>query len=166
MGVAQCLSRYPFLGKLRAPCMAQAAGFDLQAYRRGAATAMRIAGRIALPSDTIPFVQEDCKPLEGILILPEWKPVPLAASPMDMPRAPTMACFATDADFGPCRVETVVDGVIVLLHAGRMAFGAHEVPVLVELGPVQHIVVLDLLIGIEMKPALAALILRPAIPGN
>ena len=30
----------------------------------------------------------------------------------------------------------------------------------------QHVVVLDLFIGIEMKPALAALVLRPAVPGD
>src|SRR5262245_55241171 len=47
-----------------------------------------------------------------------------------------------------------------------MAFGAHEIPVLIELGPVQHVVVLDLLVGIEIKPALAATVLRPAVPGN
>ena len=47
-----------------------------------------------------------------------------------------------------------------------MALGAHEVPVLIEPGPVQHVVVLDLLIGIEMKPFLAALVLRPAVPGD
>src|SRR5207342_2091421 len=33
-------------------------------------------------------------------------------------------------------------------------------------GPVQHVVVLDLLVRIEMKPALAAPVLRSAVPGE
>ena len=45
-----------------------------------------------------------------------------------------------------------------------MALGAHEVPVLVELGPVQDVVVTDLLVGIEVEPALTACLLRSAIP--
>src|SRR5215831_96718 len=51
-----------------------------------------------------------------------------------------------------------------------MALGAHEVPVLVQLGPVQDVVVANLLIRIEMEPALATTIWadcpRPSIaPG-
>jgi hypothetical protein len=45
-----------------------------------------------------------------------------------------------------------------------MAFGAHEIPVLIELGPMQNVIVLDLLSGVEMNPALPAFILRPGIP--
>src|SRR5262249_48310293 len=47
-----------------------------------------------------------------------------------------------------------------------MALGTHEIPVLIELGPVQHVVVLDFFVGIEMEPALAALVFRPAVPGD
>src|SRR5215813_9439683 len=47
-----------------------------------------------------------------------------------------------------------------------MTFGAHEIPVLIELGPMQNIVVADFFIGIVMEPALSALFLRPGIPGN
>ena len=77
-----------------------------------------------------------------------------------------MAGLAADTDFRPRGVEAIVGSVVILPYAGRMALGAHEVPVLIELGPVQHVVVLDLLIGVEMKPALAALVLRPAVPGD
>jgi hypothetical protein len=45
-----------------------------------------------------------------------------------------------------------------------MALGAHEIPILIELRPMQDIVVLDLLVGIKMEPALAALVLRTAVP--
>src|SRR5262249_12899666 len=40
------------------------------------------------------------------------------------------------------------------------------VPILIELGPVQDVVVLDLLIRVEVEPALAALVLRPGVPGE
>ena len=77
-----------------------------------------------------------------------------------------MARLATDADFRPSRGETIGLGVVILAQAGRVALRAHEIPVLVQLGPVQDIVVLDLLVGIEVKPALAAFFLRPAVPGD
>ena len=77
-----------------------------------------------------------------------------------------MTRLATHADFRKARGEAVVGGVIVLAHAGRMALRAHEVPVLVQPGPVQDIVVLDLLVRIEMEPALAAFVLWPAVPCN
>src|SRR5262245_14160913 len=47
-----------------------------------------------------------------------------------------------------------------------MTFGAHEIPVLIELGPMQDIVVVDFFIGIEMEPPLPALFLWAGIPGD
>src|SRR6186997_3506328 len=47
-----------------------------------------------------------------------------------------------------------------------MTLGAHEVPVLIELRPMQDVVVTDFFIGIETEPALAAFFLWPDIPGN
>ena len=70
-----------------------------------------------------------------------------------------MTGLAADADFRPRRRKAVVRGIVVLSHAGRMTFGAHEVPVLVQLGPMQGVVMADILVGIEMEPALAAAIL-------
>ena len=77
-----------------------------------------------------------------------------------------MTRLAADADLREARGEAVGRRVVILAHAGRMALRAHEIPVLVQLGPVQHVVVLDLLVRIEMEPALAALVLRPAVPGD
>ena len=77
-----------------------------------------------------------------------------------------MAGLAADADLGPAGGEAVGRRVVILAHAGRVALGAHEVPVLIELGPMQHVVVTDLLVGIEVEPALAALVLRAAVPGD
>src|SRR5262249_29006267 len=77
-----------------------------------------------------------------------------------------MAGLATHADFRKARGEAIVGRVIVFSYAGRVALGAHEIPVLVQLGPMQNIVVLDLLAQIEMEPTLSALVFRPAIPGD
>jgi hypothetical protein len=77
-----------------------------------------------------------------------------------------VAGLAADADLGPGGGEAVRRGVVILAHAGRMALRAHEIPILVQLGPVQDVVVLDVLVRIEMKPALAAVALRAAVPGD
>src|SRR6516225_10229634 len=147
--------------------MAKAARLDFPAYRRRSNTALRVAclGN-RLPGHAIALIQKDGEPFQWVFVLIERPPTPLTQRPIDVPRAFTVACLAADADFRPGGVETVAGRVVVFLHAGRMTLGAHEIPVLVEPGPVQHVVVLDLLIRIEMKPALAALILGPAVPGD
>src|SRR5574341_1946548 len=45
-----------------------------------------------------------------------------------------------------------------------MALGAHEIPILQTAGPMQNITRIDLLVGIKMKPTLAAHRLRPRVP--
>ena len=77
-----------------------------------------------------------------------------------------MAGLAADADLRERCGKAIGRRIVVLAHAGRMTFGAHEVPVLVQLGPVQDVVVTDLLVRIEVEPALAALCLRSAVPGH
>ena len=57
-------------------------------------------------------------------------------------------------------------GVVVLVHVGRVALGAHEVPVLRGRVQCSGSVVSDVLLRIEVKPALAALRLRARIPGD
>src|SRR5262249_9704602 len=47
-----------------------------------------------------------------------------------------------------------------------MAFGAHVVPVLAGARPVQHVAMIDALLGIEVEPALSAALPRPAVPGQ
>lgn len=81
-----------------------------------------------------------------------------------MARALAMARLATDADLGKMRGKAIMHSVIILVHICRMAFGAHEVPVLIQLGPMQNIVMSDPFVWIEMEPALAALLFRPRIP--
>ena len=45
-----------------------------------------------------------------------------------------------------------------------MTIGTHVVPVLIYAGPVKRVGVIDLLIGVKMKPALSALARWPAVP--
>src|SRR6187401_3264355 len=47
-----------------------------------------------------------------------------------------------------------------------MTLGAHEIPVLIELCPMQHVVVADFFIGIEMEPPLPAPFLCARVPGD
>ncbi|WP_319325864.1 hypothetical protein [Bradyrhizobium sp.] len=47
-----------------------------------------------------------------------------------------------------------------------MALRTHEIPVLVQLRPVQGIVAGDGVVRVEMKPALTALLFRPRVPGD
>jgi hypothetical protein len=47
-----------------------------------------------------------------------------------------------------------------------MALGTLQRPVLIDAGPVQRIGVVNLLVGIEVEPALPAFTFRPRVPGN
>ena len=74
--------------------------------------------------------------------------------------------FTRDVDLGEGRFEAVVRGYVGLVQVGRVTLGAHVVPVLGGSGPVQHVVVGDLLVGIEVEPALPAFVGRAGVPGQ
>src|SRR5262245_27970662 len=86
--------------------------------------------------------------------------------PSDVLRAGTMAGFAANADLREACGKAIGRRIVILAHAGRMALRAHEVPILVELRPMQKVVVANLLVGIEMKPALTTLVPRSTVPGE
>ena len=86
--------------------------------------------------------------------------------PGDVARARPVAGLAGHVERRPGGMVAVRLQVIAAPQIGRVAVGAHPVPVLVDPCPMQLVVVRDLLVGIEMKPALAALLLRPRIPGQ
>ncbi len=77
-----------------------------------------------------------------------------------------MTGLAPHADFRPGGVETAGRRIMVLLQIGRVAPGALVIPVLVDAGPVQRIAGAKFSVGIEMKPALAALGRWPRVPGD
>src|SRR5262252_7752788 len=90
----------------------------------------------------------------------------LRLRPRDVIGAGAVAGFARDIDLGPRARERLRRRVIVLAQRRRMAFRAHEVPVLFDAGPVQRVARAQLLVGVKMEPALAAPGFRPRVPGN
>src|SRR5262249_13184876 len=154
--VGQRAAGNPILGKLAAARMAQAAGLDLLAQGGGRDAALPVAGaRIDRPGDVLPLVEAGRQPFRRVLRSAERTPALLVARPGNVPRSLAVAGLAADADLRKGGGEPVAGGVVVLAHAGGVALGAHEVPVLVQPGPMQDVVVLDLFVGIEMEPALA-----------
>ena len=88
----------------------------------------------------------------------------MCSGPFKMSRARAMAGFATDVDLTPLGPEPIRVRIVVFPQVGGVTIRAHEVPVLRRAGPVQFVVVRDPVLGIEVKPALAAGILRPRVP--
>src|SRR5664279_5450657 len=75
-----------------------------------------------------------------------------------------MAGFAGNIDLRPLGVVAVLGQIVVLAQIGGVAIGAHVVPRLIVSGPVQRIGRPQLLAGIEVEPALAALLFAARIP--
>src|ERR1700683_3652457 len=94
----------------------------------------------------------------------ERPPTLLVACPGNVARALAVTGLAAHTDLGKAGVEAVLGRIVIFLHAGRMTLGAHEIPILVQFGPMQNIVVLDLLVRVKMEPALATPLLRSGIP--
>src|SRR5439155_24263117 len=84
----------------------------------------------------------------------------------DVVRARAVAGLAPDGEIGPGRRVAVMDRVVVPPQVRRVAVRAYVVPVLLEARPVQRIAMVDVLVGIQMKPAPAARLLRSRVPGD
>ena len=163
VGLQQRLPRPPRFGEFGAAGMAHPAGLQLlRADVRGVLRrALPVAG-IDGPGNVLPLVEVD-----GEAVVATFAPgqrALLALRPGDVGRAGAVAGLAGDVDLRPGRRIGVFRGVVVLAQLGRMALGAHEVPGLVEPGPVQRVAGVQVLVGIEVEPALAALVLRPRCP--
>src|SRR5262245_27991891 len=77
-----------------------------------------------------------------------------------------MTGLAADIHLLPGGVVAVGFLRVVPDEIGGMAGGAARVPVLECAGPVQRIVMRDLLLRMQVVPALTALSRRPAVPGD
>ena len=77
-----------------------------------------------------------------------------------------VAGLAGDVELRPGRRVGVRRRGIALLHVGRVALGAHEVPVLVGARPVQRVAEGNLLLRVEVEPALPSLLRRPGVPAD
>jgi len=122
----------PAFGDLRATRVAGTADFDLAAapeLRR----ALRVSARgIDLPRGAAPFVERNRQALRRV---GRW----LAFRPGEMRGTRAVARLAADADLRPLRGERVLRGVVALAHVRGVTVGAHEVPVLRTLRPVQFV---------------------------
>src|SRR5208283_5021292 len=81
--------------------------------------------------------------------------------PRHMIRSRPVAGFARYIDLRPRSRVAIVREVIVLAQIGGVTVRAHVIPRLVASRPVQRISGRDLLVGIEVEPALAFMILAP-----
>ncbi|CEG08409.1 hypothetical protein BN961_01824 [Afipia felis] len=148
MGLRQRLSGYPVFKETGAARVAEPASLNFFAQRWRPCGALGASGLwVYRPGDALMFVKPHQQSLAGILALTKRPPVPLIARPGGMARALPMTGFAADTDFRPCGGEAIFGRVVVLAQAGRVALGTHEIPVLVQLGPVQDIVMFDLFVG-------------------
>ena len=162
MRVLRRLAVHVVVREPRRPPVTARARVDL-AIRRARRAAPRRAGlRHRQPLHAAALVERDREPLRR----GERLPVALLARPADMGTARAMACLARHVQLRPRRGELLRGRVEALAQVRRMALGAHEVPVLPAAGPVQPVAGLDVLAGVEMEPALPALRLRPAVPGD
>src|SRR5512132_512467 len=144
--------------------MAHPAGLQLLRRRPGRAATGVAGGRVEGPGNVPPLVEVDGEAVVATFAPGQW--ALLALRPGDVDRAGAVAGLAGDVDLRPGRGIGVFLRVVVLAQLRRVALGAHEIPGLINPCPVQRIAGLELLIGIQMEPALAALVLRPAVPGD
>ena len=147
--------------ELPAARMAARAGLDL-AHALPRRTARRTARlRVDLPRGAAPLVKQLGQPLARPA---ETPPVAPLLRPRDVIRTGSVARLARHVDLRPLRIEVLGVGAVVLPEIRRVAIGTLVVPVLVDAGPVLRVARLELAIGIEMEPALAALLLRARVP--
>ena len=74
---------------------------------------------------------------------------PVALSQFHVQAARSMAGFTTHVDLRPSRAVGIRGEIEVLLEIGRVALGAHVVPVLQRPCPVKRVVVGDRFLGVE-----------------
>ena len=75
------------------------------------------------------------------------------AGQFDVRRAWAVARLAADVHLGPGRLVAIALTVVALPQVGRVAGGAHQVPVLITAGPVQRVVRCDPFVGVQREPA-------------
>src|SRR6516164_3881744 len=146
--------------------MAEATSLDLLAQLCRRSTAHRKTGLGVMPPIHADAFVEAHEQTFVLVFTRERPPTPVFLGPGHMRRPLSVTRLAADADLGGARGEPVLAAVVVLAHSSLVAFCAHDVPVLIKLGPMQHVVVADLFIGIKMEPALAAFAFRPRVPSE
>jgi len=88
------------------------------------------ARRIEYPTGITPLVEPDGKSEIGDLL-----PSLIASSPGYVACTGTVASLAGNVYFGPCRRVAVGLLIVAARNIGRMTLRAHEIPVLLQSGP-------------------------------
>ena len=157
------LPRPVLLGQEPPPGVAAGAGLHLEAGLEELRRPRDPALGVHLPLAAAPLGEADD---EARLPLRRLPPRLRPLRPLRVARARAVAGLAGDVDLGEGRLEAVLGEAVALAQVGRVALRALGVPVLRELRPVEHVPVVDTLARVEVEPALPALRLRPAVPGD
>ena len=156
----RCAGRVAFRD-VRAQCVALGARLDLPigGARRTAMCGRR--GRIPHPLCRVSLGELRRQP---IVVPDELAEKGWVRSPARMSRAGSVTRLARHVDLRARRVEFAGRGVISLPHAGRVAIGAHEVPVVLCARPMELVGVGDNHARVEREPPLTALCRGPRVP--
>jgi hypothetical protein len=146
-------------GDLPTSRVALRAHLDLAGSRARAAARGDAGLRNGNPRHAAPLVEQHGEALPRIL-----RGLRARFRPGGVIRARPVAGLAADVELRPLRVEGVLRAVVALHEIGGVAVGAHVVPVLLAAGPVQLVAGAQLLLRIEVEPALSALRLGARIP--
>jgi hypothetical protein len=163
IAVADRASRRMVLRDLAAARVALCAGCDLAGRVARTAALGNTGVGIHGPGHVPALVVHDRQTLAWAI---EALPVAFLARPGQVVRRRPVAGLATDVDLRPAGMETAGGRVIVLAQSGRMTVCAHEIPVLLQLRPVQRVAVADVLPRVEVEPALTAALLGSRVPGD
>ena len=140
----------------RAARVAARAHLDLRSRRAGRAAVWETGGGIHDPRCRDGVAHPDREP--GIARLRS------GLGPRRVRRSRPVARLARHVDLGEGGAVRVGRRVVALRDVRRVALRAHEVPVLVRAGPMEHIVVRDRFLRIEVEPALPAFLRRARVP--
>ena len=151
------------LGEEAAPRVAAGAGLHLEARLEELRGLRDPALHVHLPLAAAPLGEADD---EARLPLRRLPPRLRPPRPVHVARARAVAGLAGHVHLGEGREEAVLVEPVALAQVRRVALGALAVPVLRGLRPVQHVAVVHALARVEVEPALAALLLRAAVPGD
>src|SRR5262249_15022274 len=117
--IGKRLTRYPFLRKLCASGMAQAAGLDLLAQAQRHSIAPRHSRFcVRRPRRAGAFIELHDESFGPVFSLSEGPPAFLLLRRGNVARSRAMTCLAANTDLCPGRCETIGSGVVVLAHAG------------------------------------------------
>src|SRR5215470_11102169 len=113
--------------------MALSAYFDL-ALGRARLRAHRVAGRgILRPGNAAPLIETYREAFIAVCpigFFPFFQRGGLRSGPLHMIGPWPVACFASDIDLRPLRLEVIGAGIVILSQIRRVTIRAHEIPVL------------------------------------